>query len=93
MNKAVKNDSSHFGNFIFGCFGDEVTKILTNSLFIFHFSLPILPCKQKSLYRKSRNLSDEKLKSKLRKYVMSRALDQSAEPKKGQKLKDKLYDT
>ena len=28
-------------------FGDEVTKILRNSLFIFHFVLPILPCKRK----------------------------------------------
>ena len=54
-------------------FGDEVTKILCNSLFIFHFVLPILPCKQKTLYRKSCNLSDEKPKTKLPKYVMSRA--------------------
>ena len=27
-------------------FGNEVTKILCNSLFIFHFVLPILPCKR-----------------------------------------------
>ena len=27
-------------------FGNEVTKILRNSLFIFHFVLPILPCKR-----------------------------------------------
>ena len=53
-------------------FGDKVTKILRNSLFIFHFVLPILPCKRKTLHRKSRNLSDEKPKSKLPKYVMSR---------------------
>ena len=36
-------------------FGDEVTKILCNSLFIFHFVLSVLPCKQKTSYRKSRN--------------------------------------
>jgi hypothetical protein len=42
-------------------------------LFIFHFVLPILPCKRKTSYRKSRNLSDEKPKTKLPKYVMSRA--------------------
>ena len=53
-------------------FCDEVTKILRNSLFIFHFVLPILACKRKTLYRKSRNLSDEKPKTKLPKYVMSR---------------------
>ena len=34
---------------------DEVTKILRNNLFIFYFVLPILPCKQKTRYRKSRN--------------------------------------
>ena len=48
-------------------FGNKVTKILRNSLFIFHFVLPVFPCKQKKLYRKSRNLSDEK--TKLPKYV------------------------
>ena len=37
-------------------FGDEVTKILCNSLFIFYFVLPVLPCKWKTSYRKSRNL-------------------------------------
>ena len=36
-------------------FGDGVTKILCDTLFIFHFVLPILPCKQKALYRKLRN--------------------------------------
>ena len=51
--------SSHFGNFVFG---DEVTKILCNSLFIFHFVLPILPCKRKISYRKSRNISDKNQK-------------------------------
>jgi hypothetical protein len=51
-------------------FGDKVTKILRNSLFIFHFVLPILPCKRKTSYRKSRNLSDEKQKTILPKYVM-----------------------
>ena len=40
-------------------FGDKVTKILCNSLLIFQFVLPILSCKQKTSYRKSRNLSDE----------------------------------
>ena len=30
-------------------FGDEVTKILSNSLFNFHFVFPILPCKRKTL--------------------------------------------
>ena len=55
--------------------GDKVTKILRNSLFIFHFILPILPCKRKTSYRKSRNLSDEKPKMKLPKYVMSRAIN------------------
>ena len=49
-------------------FGDEVTKILRNSLFIFYFLLffifilPVLPCKPKTSYRKSCNLSDEKQK-------------------------------
>ena len=36
-------------------FGNEVTKIFRNSLFIFHFILPVLPvlpCKQKTSYRK-----------------------------------------
>ena len=51
-------------------FGDEVIKILHDSLFLFHF---ILPWQWKTLYRKSRNLSDEKPKTKLPKYVMSRA--------------------
>ena len=32
--------SSHFGSFVFG---NEVTKILRNCLFIFNFLLPILP--------------------------------------------------
>ena len=48
-------------------FGKEVTKILCNSLFIFHFVLPIFPCKQKRLYRKSRNLTDEKPKNEVTK--------------------------
>ena len=56
--------SSHFGNFVFG---DEVTKILRNSLFIFHFVLPILPCKRNTSDRKSRNLSDEKPKNEVTK--------------------------
>ena len=60
-------------------FGNEVTKILRNSLFIFHFVLPILPCKWKTLYRKSRNLSDEKTKMKLPKYVMSQAVEVSCQ--------------
>ena len=34
--------SSHFGNLVFGCFCDNVTKILRNSLFIYHFSLACL---------------------------------------------------
>ena len=45
-----------------------------NSLFIFYFVLPILPWKRKTLYKKTRNLSDEKPKTKLPKYVMSQAL-------------------
>ena len=48
--------SSHFGNFILVVFGNEVTKISCNSLFIFHFVFPILPCKRKTLFRKSHNL-------------------------------------
>ena len=36
-------------------FGDEVTKILRNSFFIFHFVLSVLPCKRKTSYRKSGN--------------------------------------
>ena len=36
-------------------FGDEVMKILRNSLFIFHYILAVLPCKRKTSYRKSRN--------------------------------------
>ena len=54
-------------------FGNKVTKILRNSLFIFHFVLPILSCKRKTSYRKSCNLSDEKPKTMLPKYVMCRA--------------------
>ena len=48
--------------------------VLRNSLFIFYFLLSILPCKWKTLYRKSRNQSDKKPKTKLPKYVMSWAL-------------------
>ena len=54
-------------------FGDEVTKILPYNLFLFHFVLTILPWKRKTSYRKSCNLSDEKPKTKLPKYVMSQA--------------------
>ena len=53
--------------------GHEVTKILCNSLFTFHFTWPKLPYKRKTSYRKSHNISDEKPKTKLPKYVMSRA--------------------
>ena len=49
----------------------EVTKILGNSLFIFHLVWPILSCKWKTSYRKSRKLNDEKPKTKLSKYMMS----------------------
>ena len=42
-------------------------------LFIFHFVLPIFPWKWKTSYWKSHNLSDEKSKTKLPKYVMSLA--------------------
>ena len=57
------------------CFSKSMnfTKILRDSLFIFFFILPILPCKWKTSYRKSRHLSDEKPKTKLPKYEMSRA--------------------
>ena len=55
----------------FGCFWQ---RSFQNSLFIFHFVLPILPLERKTLFRKSRNLSDEKPKSKLPKYVMRRAI-------------------
>ena len=34
-------------------FGDEARKILHNSLFIFCLVWPVLPCKRKTLYRKS----------------------------------------
>ena len=60
-------------------FSDKVIKISCNSLFIFHFVLPILPCKRKTSYRKSRNLSDEKPKMKLPKYVMSQAVEVSCQ--------------
>ena len=40
---------SHFGNLVFGCF---CWRIYEN----FHFVLPVLPCKWKTSYRKSRNL-------------------------------------
>ena len=43
------------------------TRSYVNSLFIFHFVLPILPWKRKTLYRKSRNLSDEKPKNEVTK--------------------------
>ena len=36
-------------------FGNELTELLRNSLFIFHFILPVLPCKRKTFYRKSGN--------------------------------------
>ena len=36
--------------------------------------MPILPCKWKTSYRKSRNLSEKKPKTRFPKYVMSRAL-------------------
>ena len=49
-----------FGNLVLVVFGDEITKILRNSLFIFHFVLPVSPCKRKTLFRKFHNLSDEK---------------------------------
>ena len=48
-------------------FGDKVTKILCNSLFMFHFVLPILPCKWKTLYRKSHNLTWWKTKNEVTK--------------------------
>ena len=54
---------SHFGNFVLVVLGDKVTKKLRNTLLIFHFVLPILPCKGKTLYIKSGNLSDEKPKN------------------------------
>jgi hypothetical protein len=44
-----------------------VIKILHNSLFIFHFVLPILPCKWKTLNSKSSNQSDEKPKNEVTK--------------------------
>ena len=56
-------------------FNDEVTNISCNSSFMFHFVLPVLPCKWKTSYRKSRNSKvTKKPKMKLPKYVMSQAL-------------------
>ena len=65
--------SFHFGSLVLVVFGNKVTKILCNSLFILHLVLPILPWKRMKLYKRSCNLSDEKPKTKLSKYVMSRA--------------------
>ena len=49
-------------------FSDEVTKILHDSLCLFFISsLPILPCKRKTLYKKQ--------KKKLPKDVMSKAFE------------------
>ena len=54
---------------------NQLEHTLSHSLFIFYFVLPILPCKRKTLYRKSHNPSDEKPKTKLPNYVMCRALE------------------
>ena len=67
-------------------FDDKVSKILRNSLFIFHFVLPILPCKRKTWYRKSRNPSDGK-KTNLPKNVMSRAKGAKPSPSKALELR------
>ena len=64
-NQSRMSVSSHFGIFIFCCFW--LLKISCNGMFIFLFVLPILPCKQKTLYRKSRNLSDKKTKNQVTK--------------------------
>ena len=55
-------------------FGNEVTKILRNSVFIFHFALPIVPWKGKHR-TENRATYDEEPKKKLPKYVMSQASD------------------
>ena len=63
--------SSNFGNLVFDLIlGDEVKKILRNSLFIFHFVLPVLPCKRKKIVQKITQVT-KKPKTKLPKYVMS----------------------
>ena len=81
FSRSLLSVSSHFGNFVFGCFlATKLPKyygfpILHDSLFIFQFVLPILPCKSKTSYRKSCSLSDEKPKTKLPKYMMSRVFE------------------
>ena len=68
----------------------ELSSILVNSFVVFlatklpkycvivclffHFFLPILPCKRKTLRRKSRKLNDKKPSMKFPKYVMSRTI-------------------
>ena len=53
--------SSHFGNFVFGCFGDKVTKKLHNSLFIslFHPALQTENIVQKITQLKWRKTKNE----------------------------------
>ena len=54
-------------------FGKKVTKLLRNSFFVFHFVLPVLPCKQNTSYKKHETKVTKKPKTKLSKYGMSRA--------------------
>ena len=52
----------------------KLRKYLCNSLFIFHFVLPVLPCKWKQHTKNHATKVTKKPKMKLPKYVMSRAL-------------------
>ena len=60
--------SSHFGNFFCVVFGNEVLKILRNSLFIFHFHFANGKRRTENHATKVTNLP----KTKSQKYVMSR---------------------
>ena len=56
ITRATKKDLSHlmfvsfhFGNLVFGCFWYNVTKILRNSLFIYHFRLACLALQSENI--------------------------------------------
>ena len=60
--------SSHFGNLVFGCFWQQVTKILRNSLF-FIFSCPSCLANGQHCTKNHATKVTKKLKTKLPKYV------------------------
>ena len=83
--------SSHFMFFVLVDKGYEKWKYnvivcLLLLLLFFIFVLPVLPCKRKTWYRKSRNPSDGK-KTNLPKNVMSRAKGAKPSPSKALELR------